>query len=167
MSDDQSPIVQFKRGQTLTTKELANFFGYSAKQIQDWINDGAPLVERATKGGQSHKVNSCDFHHWLIQRERARTRVAADKDDPRNRERNAKAELAEIDLMLKRGELYRLSDFTQLADYTFVELKSELMRTFRNQWKGSRHDGERLIVDLCNQYRDRLKGELKVLEPAT
>ena len=88
-------------------RQLADFLGFSEPSLTAWQGEDPPMpVLRHGVSGSENEYSSADVVTWLVER----TRRKACTTTPRDRLYLADAELREIELAHKRGELVPAAD---------------------------------------------------------
>src|SRR6267143_1473298 len=96
-------------GQIVNRNEMAGILGCSPGTLDRHVAAGCPIIQRGTtKTG--HKFNSADVIRWIEGRKS--TAGIGQSDPARRRYMLAAAELKEIQLAEKRGELVSISVVT-------------------------------------------------------
>lgn len=122
------PRVARLAGQILNREELAGFLGVSTTQVDIYLRAGCPVIEKGA-GRRPYKINSADALAWLRARE-AETRTSAggvEKDQAKQRFTQAAAELKELQLAERRGELLPAADVEAVWTDTCARLRSRMM----------------------------------------
>ncbi len=92
-------------GQLLNQREIAEFFGYSAKSVSLWQREGMP-VALETAPGLENQYDSEAVHRWIIARKVAE--VAGDAD--KSRLNRLQGDKIELEIAEKRRELIPASE---------------------------------------------------------
>lgn len=115
-----------------TTKEVADIFGVTDRQVKTWLTEGVPLHKR---GGprHSHQFDTVEVHRWLMERELA-DRVTVDVDgelyDKHQEEARLKhhqADLAELEVRERKGELYRIDEVLMLCAAMYSTVRNRVL----------------------------------------
>lgn len=95
-----------KSGNTVGLGDFARLIGRTENYVRECITDGMPVTERGDRG-TSWRIETGPAIWWLMQREamRARGDEARLLHDPKVRREFAQAELAEMNVAVRRGEL--------------------------------------------------------------
>lgn len=130
-------MLERRTGEVLTITELSKITGYANKCIREELQAGAPL---AVKGGpgREHKLDSAKFITWLVRKERNRLinlfmqRTAQgdgkyEKGNFKARRAAAQAELAEIEVQEKRGQLVSIDLVTTVLQRLITNAKARLL----------------------------------------
>src|SRR6266851_8809213 len=116
------------RGIILTIPQMAQFLGCSSKHVRELVESGAPVYERGGRGGNPHKLNSYEFMNWR-DAWRDSQKIGRPKgpvDETKARIQNAAAEIKELELAEKRGDLFHLSDWGPFICDRLVVARTEL-----------------------------------------
>lgn len=106
----------------LNQREVGEFFGVSDTTVQTWQAEGMPVHVRGERG-MPHQFDSAAIHAWLLDRAVARER----RDRPRDRLDRANAELRELDLQKRRGELIELEPVVATWGNLFAISRTRLL----------------------------------------
>ena len=90
-------------------ENIAEIFGVAPKTIIAWQEAGMPILKRGQPGIAS-EFDSAECIRWYAEFQLAR----ANADRPRDRLNRAQAELAEINLAVRRGELASVTELSRL-----------------------------------------------------
>lgn len=114
-------------GRICSTSEIAEFLGVSYETVQNDIAKGAPISERGGKGKQ-HQIAAGEYVRWMVRR-------AAEREDgdllnydaARTRKMNADAQVAELDLAERRGEVVEVGAVVSVVTDMLAEIKAKLL----------------------------------------
>lgn len=116
------------RGTIATITQVANFTGWSTRQLRDYVASGAPVVSKGGPGKPTTVQTFLFFRWWA---DRIRTETHGEKspvDEAKQRTANAAAELKELQLEREREKFVRAADLDKLIDYSFVDARVMLMQ---------------------------------------
>lgn len=117
----------------VTTNELASFLDVHPNTIRQWISDGLPVHYRAKRGEKGgHKFNVRRVVEWLKEKA-VHAAVGEDtelitSDEAKRRKLIADAQLQEIELAKKRGEVVDLSEMQRELAAQMIELRASMRR---------------------------------------
>lgn len=101
---------------------LTDIFGHAFNSFNSWIRDGLPCMDRPGQG-RAATFDTTEVHKWLVERavndaiERIeRTAADSDIDELRKRKLAAEAELKELDLGLRKGDVIDADEFHAAVD---------------------------------------------------
>lgn len=117
-----------KTGQTLGLGEFARLIGRSENYVRECINNGMPVADKGDRG-TSWKINTGPAIWWMIQwalMEKAGGDRRAIRD-PKARKEHALAELAEMNVGVRRGELAPVSLMQQLLEAAVSRARARLL----------------------------------------
>lgn len=110
----------------LSRNEAATRLGLTPQQVGRLVADGMPS---ATKGS-GYVVLWPEARRWRdnqLREEGARKAKPSTMDEARLRRETADAELKELELAARRGELIPLTDYDQSVAATFARVRSKLL----------------------------------------
>jgi len=113
-------------GQIANRAEMAGMLGISPVTLDRWVAAGCPLQERG-KTSQGHKFNSAEVVKWVRAREAEGTRASDGDSDAKRRHAAASAELKELELAERRGEMIRVEDVVPIVADELANVRSRLM----------------------------------------
>ena len=95
-----------KSGNVVGLGDFARIIGRTENYVRECITDGMPVAQRGDRG-TSWQLETGPCIWWLMQREASRARGADAQavHDPKVRREFAQAELAEMNVAVRRGEL--------------------------------------------------------------
>ena len=107
--------------------QLAAIFGVAATTVDAWVGRGCPFIARPTERGKGWKFNTAAVSAW--RESQAFDRALEDRSDvdlaeARRRKAVADAELVELDLAERRGELLPVAD----SEAALIALASGVQR---------------------------------------
>jgi phage terminase Nu1 subunit (DNA packaging protein) len=111
--------------------EFARIVGYSPRQISKWINQGLP-VEGAGRKGSPLRISTPKAIAWLIDREVKRQAGLSPDEKRKTKEaedlrfRAARADHAELDLAIRRGQVTPSDDTADVLNEVAVIYSSQL-----------------------------------------
>jgi phage terminase Nu1 subunit (DNA packaging protein) len=116
-------------GKIVTLAELVEILDVSPKAIRDlMISPSFPFHEK-NRRGKAHLFDTAAVVNWLRERERKRAAQKPDAgDDPKSRTQRAAAEIKELELAEKRGDLFHLADWAPFVDDLMVRARDELTK---------------------------------------
>jgi terminase small subunit / prophage DNA-packing protein len=178
-------IADKRRGRVVDVAELSRYTGYSVSAIETEIKRGAPLQRRGGPG-REHKLDTAQFITWLIRKERERMigifqQLRAESlgegsefggSEPesgnyKQRRFAAQAELSEIELAEKRGELVPIEKvmtiFTNLVGIARAQLL--VIPTKASPQLAAMKDPKAVYIFLKDVIYDALN-ELADIDPA-
>src|SRR4051812_29403577 len=133
------------KGWNVTLSEFSEISGLTKKTLKDAVNGGCPTIKRGKAGkGTPTIINVNEYLRW---REERRPKNGA---DPKQREHSARAELAELELAKRHGELVYVADIEPMTKQVFFELRTMMLEAFE-QFNGTQATGKELITRILNQ----------------
>jgi terminase small subunit / prophage DNA-packing protein len=106
------------RGTALNRTQIAALIGVSGTTVDAWIRKGAPVLKRSTgrgAGANSWQIDSAALIAWLREQSASNATGPASRiDEARRRKTAAAAELLELQVSERRGELVELTAVTDL-----------------------------------------------------
>jgi phage terminase Nu1 subunit (DNA packaging protein) len=112
-------------GLIVNREELAGILGCAPTTVDRYIRAGCPIIEHGTTS-QGHRVNTADVVRWLREREAAAP-AGDSQSDARRRHMAASAELKELALAEKRGQMIRVDDVATILADELANVRSRLM----------------------------------------
>ena len=117
----------------VTTNELASFLDVHQNTIRQWISDGLPVhykAKRGEKGG--HKFSVKKVVEWMKEKA-VHAAIGEDaelisSDEAKRRKLIADAQLQEIELAKKRGEVVELAEMQKELAAQMIELRASMRR---------------------------------------
>ena len=110
----------------VTTRELAEFLDVSARRIQQYVKDG--IIRNAGRGKFNLKEAVQDFYSYQFELERAKLkRKDASLDEAYRRKMLAEAELKEMEVEQKKGELIEKQEVIESWQKILNILKTRLL----------------------------------------
>lgn len=113
-------------------KEVAEWYEVTTRQVQNWMKEGVPIHKRGGPG-KATQFDSKAVHRWLVERELA-DRVTVDEDgevyDKSQEEARLKhhqADLAELEVRERRGELYRIDEVLMLCAGMYSTVRNRVL----------------------------------------
>lgn len=122
---DASP-AQSGRGELVTKSRITSLFAYSPGKVDRAIADGAPVVSKGTRK-QGWKINTADFHQWIVRRERERAGGDADPagfEAAKTRNMEAQARERELKIAEREGRLVQTENANALMTKILGELRA-------------------------------------------
>lgn len=115
-------------GRVVGRAELAEIFGVSVASVDHWLRSGAPC----DASGATAKFNTAEMVDWRIAQavERVTESAPADSDtldDARRRKTQAEAELAEIEVAEKRGEVVNIAEAARTVAEEYAAVRAKLL----------------------------------------
>lgn len=120
------------KGIILNRADLATAHGVSMPTIDSWVRAGCPCEQIGGKGSP-YQFNSADVINWRIERERrSRSKGSLDDgsetlDNAQRRSARAKADLDEIKLAEKRGEVVPIRHVVQEFGRLLSNLRARIL----------------------------------------
>lgn len=115
---------------TINKAELARAFGVSTTAIDNWLSRGCPYVAAPDRPGKAYRFNLAAVVAWRIERltETAAT-AGGDVDlaEAKRRRAVAEAELAELDLAERRGDLLARDDVDAAMTGAFARVRARML----------------------------------------
>lgn len=112
----------------IATPELCELLDVHRQTVQQWLNNGCPVVKRAKRGDKvGHLFNLKAVMEWREARA-VTDAIGADHslvsmDEARRRKAIADAALAELELAKAKGIVAPLDQFERALMHTFAEIK--------------------------------------------
>lgn len=103
-------------------RELGEILGVSDTALTEWQRDNMPVIERGGPG-VSGRYDTEAVINWMI--ERALARVA--RETPKDRLDRVTAELRELELGKRRGELVEMRGVQRSLGAFLIELRTRLL----------------------------------------
>jgi terminase small subunit / prophage DNA-packing protein len=114
--------------------QLASMFGVHRSTISQWQADGMPVLKRSSKGGKGggNQFDTADVLDWYKKRA-IKSATGSDDDqlpieEVRRRKIAAEAELQELELAKKKGEVIELSEVKRDLIDKMVNLRSAMRK---------------------------------------
>jgi phage terminase Nu1 subunit (DNA packaging protein) len=115
--------AQSQHGRIVTKRALADSFNVSEDTLTQWQHEGLPILEAASKRGQSHRYDMAAVVRWMVKRE-IDSRVGEDSRERLNRLQGDKAEL---ELKVARGELVNVKELEPAWSSAFIAIRSAML----------------------------------------
>lgn len=116
----------------VTTTELARIVGVTRVTIGTWISEGCPIAERGSVGKKGHKFDTREVIEWRIKRERENANTnfgeQMSKDEASRRKTQAQAELAEVEVALKKGKVVELDEIEKKLSDEMAHLRAKMRK---------------------------------------
>jgi phage terminase Nu1 subunit (DNA packaging protein) len=112
-------------GKTVTQGEIAEIIGVTSATIRAWQRAGCP-VEQKGGSGRPSLYNTAQVITWRLAMVLGET-ADLPLDEARRRKLAAEAQLAEMELELKRGEMTPTRPLLRYIEETFSNYKKELL----------------------------------------
>lgn len=114
-------------GRIVGRTDLAEIFGVSATAVDHWMRSGAPC-DRSTS---PVKFNTAEVVDWRIAQAvdlvSDEPKDGATLDDARRRKTQAEAELAEIEVAEKRGEVVNIAEAARTVAEEYAAVRAKLL----------------------------------------
>jgi terminase small subunit / prophage DNA-packing protein len=111
-------------GEVATRERMAGIFGCSVTTVDRYLRAGMP----GEKLGKEHQINTAAAIRWLIERSSgASSDGESSQADARRRLTAAAAELKELQLAEKRGQMVAIEDVTPILAEELANVRSRLM----------------------------------------
>lgn len=114
-----------------TVPEIAKLLGKSQETIRLWIKEGCPVAENAVQGKKGYRLDSREVVEWCTKRAVASATSFGDamtKEEAQRRKLAAEAELAELEIAKRKGEVVDLKQMQHELSGKFTELRSAIRR---------------------------------------
>lgn len=148
-------MVALVKGKQVTRQALADVFGVSLPTIDAWVRKGCPFVEKGGRG-QEWKFNTASVSTWLRDRdvEEATGGIPDDFETLKCRKMLADAQLAELELAQKKGEVALIAEFERAQAMVFAAIRANIMNV-----------PQRAVLQLLGEtderaFKEKLKAEL-------
>lgn len=117
-----------KSGNIVGLGEFARIIGRTENYCRECIQDGMPVAQRGDRG-TSWQIETGPAIWWLMQREASRARGADERvrHDPKVRREFAQAELAEMNVAVRRGELAPVDLLRQALGAAVTRARTRLL----------------------------------------
>lgn len=110
--------------------ELARAFGVSTTAIDNWLSRGCPYVAAPDRPGKAYRFNLAAVVAWRIERMTETAATAGgdvDLAEAKRRRAVAEAELSELDLAERRGDLLAREDVDAAMTGAFARVRARLL----------------------------------------
>ncbi|MFW1888089.1 terminase small subunit [Acinetobacter johnsonii] len=116
------------KGQEVTRQGLADIFGVSLPTIDNWVRQGCPYISKGGRG-QEWKFNTASVSTWLRDRdvEEATGGIPDDFETLKCRKMLADAQLAELELAQKKGEVAHIEEFERMWSLAMGQLRQNIL----------------------------------------
>ena len=148
-------MVALVKGKQVTRQALADVFGVSLPTIDAWVRKGCPFVEKGGRG-QEWQFNTAQVSKWLRDRdvEEATGGIPDDFETLKCRKMLADAQLAELELAQKKGEVALIAEFERAQAMVFAAIRANIMNV-----------PQRAVLQLLGEtderaFKEKLKAEL-------
>lgn len=117
-----------KSGNIVGLGEFARIIGRTENYVRECITDGMPVSTRGDRG-TSWQIETGPAIWWLMQREATRARGDDQKarHDPKVRREFAQAELAEMNVAVRRGELAPVALLRDALEAAAARVRARLL----------------------------------------
>src|SRR5215472_14807109 len=114
-------------GQVANRAEMAGILGVSPTTLDRYVAAGCPVAARGTLR-REYQFNSAQVIAWRDRREAEARAQSADatEDDAKRRHQLAAAELKELELAEKRGQMIRVDDVRPILEEELGAVRSRL-----------------------------------------
>jgi phage terminase Nu1 subunit (DNA packaging protein) len=115
----------------VSVPEAGKIFGVSRNQILNWIKDGCPVVEKGERGKQGYVLDTREMTQWREKRAVNNATASMDsmtKEEAQRRKISAEAELAELEIAKKRGDVVLLTEMQSALENEYAEVRSTLRK---------------------------------------
>lgn len=123
------------RGKAITIIELAEFLDVSDQRIRQLMREGMPVFEKGVKGKQTI-LSSRDTFWWYVEYEQKKKRGAAPSnsapDDAKSRITETRAQMVELQLAERRGDLFHFSDWLPFIKDKLVVFRQAMQTVTEN-----------------------------------
>ena len=148
-------MVALVKGKQVTRQALADVFGVSLPTIDAWVRKGCPFVEKGGRG-QEWQFNTAQVSKWLRDRdvEEATGGIPDDFETLKCRKMLADAQLAELELAERKGEVALIAEFERAQAMVFAAIRANIMNV-----------PQRAVLQLLGEtderaFKEKLKAEL-------
>lgn len=115
--------------------ELAKFLDVSDQRIRQLMREGMPVFEKGIKGKQTI-LSSHDVFWWYVEYEQKKKRGAApsipNADDSKQRINETRAQMVELQLAEKRGDLFHFSEYVPYIKNHMVNYRQTMGTVVEN-----------------------------------
>lgn len=121
------------KGLRLNSAEMAKCIGVSLPTLRAWADQEMPVVSRSDAKGVPWQFNSADVDEWVRKRRIAAALKEAQRaadithDEGKRRKVVAEAELLELELRQKRGNVVRASIVAEAVGGQLTEVRQRLL----------------------------------------
>jgi len=117
------------KGQNVSRAGLAEVFGVALTTIDSWVKKGCPVVARGHGKGQEWKFNTAQISAWLQDEavDRATGGIPDDFETLKCRKMLADAQLAELELAQKKGEVAHIEEFERMWSLAMGQLRQNIL----------------------------------------
>jgi phage terminase Nu1 subunit (DNA packaging protein) len=109
----------------VNARELARMLGVTNATIRDWEASGLPILKKGSPGVPS-EYDSVACVRWWAENISGKTQTPVDLADAEKREAIARAELRELELMVKKGQFVMADDVERTYTRAFANIKTKL-----------------------------------------
>lgn len=122
----EAGVSQRNTSETITKRAFAETFGVSEAQLERYFQQGMPHEKASTRKIMiPMPAGRVWYHEYLVNKGRKQA-APTTLDEAKQRREAAQAELAELDLAERRGELMHVSDYEQLVGDAFARVRARL-----------------------------------------
>jgi phage terminase Nu1 subunit (DNA packaging protein) len=119
------------QGQKVNRKQLADVFGISLPTVDAWVRSGCPFDQKGERG-KEWIFDTADVMRWREQRAADDAAGQDVQDDAalKRRKLSAEAKAAELDLLLRMGQVADIAAMERVWSRMLAELQSNLRGAF-------------------------------------
>jgi len=110
---------------------MAKLVGKSQETLRLWIKEGCPVAEDYVQGKKGYRLDSREVIEWYKKRSVASATSFGDsitKEEAQRRKLAAEAELAELEIAKKKGEVVDIGQMKTELSNRFTELRTAIRR---------------------------------------
>lgn len=136
--------------------EIADILGVSKPTIDNWIAKGLPVL-KSGKRGKASEFDAGACHQWKLEQEQKLNQDHSGEthEEARTRKTVTEANLLDIELKRKRGEVVEIEDVVRVMRNHFISIRSGLLNL------GKRLPPELLVMDNERDIKELLNTEIE------
>lgn len=118
-----------QKGRIVNRTGLSEVFGVALNTIDSWVRNGCPVVQKGAGKGQEWQFNTAAVSNWLRERdvEDATGGIPDDIEALKCRKLLADAQLAELELAQKKGEVAHIEEFERMWSLAMGQLRQNIL----------------------------------------
>lgn len=149
-------MLDSQKGQIVNRTGLSDVFGVALTTVDSWVRQRCPVVARGHGKGQEWQFNTAQISRWL--QDKAAEDAANDEPDDieklRCRKMLADAQLAELELAERKGEVALVAEFERAQAMIFGVIRSNILNV-----------PQRAVLQLLGEtderaFKEKLRAEL-------